>query len=548
MKFLALSSQFQHLPLAAKCAQNKLVGLQDLWTPGVFQCSNTKVLDEFGAVVDIDLAPHVIDRLCRRFFYLTFDWHIWPTHINMACKGKAESLPVTIFLPRTNNRFIRIPLHLLDVTQYLIENDTVTFDHFFMIQVHPDGPNRVSHNDNAPWVLLDKVQYKALFHILAYELQSEFIGKLVKKELTHTLHNCCMWVQQGAKPTKLSVNEHYQKFSACVNLLDMAIPFICNLPSTYFDSLDQDLKAIIESKGYELPPTMSNNTLQLTQLQELWYKAVLAEKDMATQMSLVLRACQVYGSGPPTQTFHICTAEDHSIPTGPTHPMYNTLDFLPPVFPASTYPTTDFPHHAFQHCFHVYHSIAETALQEAYGKQCNQVQCYGCAEVYPEDCFHQFLECPWRNDPRVQQAALPKLEQFLQWKHHRQPIRRDDEGLSLEQQIVTWKRDGFQSQAVANFIYSMAAAHTTTDHDQIQWDFWCISSDALYATKDHQHLSTQDPSNVLTFAVQAMSKEFCGHITASTKKARFTPTHDLCSHLQTPYITDSLHEQRKQPT
>ena len=34
-KFLALSSRFQHLPLAAKHTQNKLIGLQDLRTPAV---------------------------------------------------------------------------------------------------------------------------------------------------------------------------------------------------------------------------------------------------------------------------------------------------------------------------------------------------------------------------------------------------------------------------------------------------------------------------------------------------------------------------------
>ena len=62
-KFLALSSCFQHLPLAAKHAQNKMLGLQDLCTPGVFHFSATRVLDIDCTVVNVDLAPHMIDNL-----------------------------------------------------------------------------------------------------------------------------------------------------------------------------------------------------------------------------------------------------------------------------------------------------------------------------------------------------------------------------------------------------------------------------------------------------------------------------------------------------
>lgn len=47
-KSLALLSQVQHLPLTAKWAQNKTLGLQDLHLPGVFHFTNTKVLDEDG--------------------------------------------------------------------------------------------------------------------------------------------------------------------------------------------------------------------------------------------------------------------------------------------------------------------------------------------------------------------------------------------------------------------------------------------------------------------------------------------------------------------
>ena len=73
----------------------------------------------------------------------------------------------------------------------------------------------------------------------------------------------------------------------------------------YFDTLDQDLKSILESKGYKLPDTTTTNAAQLIQLQELCNKAVMEEKDIAMQMNLVLRVCDTFSPGQPAQAFNI---------------------------------------------------------------------------------------------------------------------------------------------------------------------------------------------------------------------------------------------------
>ena len=84
-----------------------------------------------------------------------------------------------------------------------------------------------------------------MFDMLAIEWQRDLVAKLVKKDLSNMLCKCGIWAQIGNKPVKFCVAEHYQH-SACANLLGMAVPFLCNLPSMYFDTFDCDLKDTVQ--------------------------------------------------------------------------------------------------------------------------------------------------------------------------------------------------------------------------------------------------------------------------------------------------------------
>jgi len=110
---------------------------------------------------------------------------------------------------------------------------------------------------------LDTIMVEAMFDLLAAKLpQWEFIaGKLVCKDLSKLLQDCNMLVQVGNQATKLSVAEHYQKFSTCINLLDKMPLYPHNLPATYFDTLDKALQAMIK-QSHELPNTNSSNMEQ----------------------------------------------------------------------------------------------------------------------------------------------------------------------------------------------------------------------------------------------------------------------------------------------
>ena len=386
----------------------------------------------------------------------------------------------------------------------------------------------------APREFLDKIKYEALFHLLAAELQTEFVGKLLRKDLMQSLRNCKMWVQQGAKAVKLNVTEHYVKFANCVSLLDMAVPFACNLPATYFDTLDSNLKARIESNKYELPDTTALNAQQLTQLQELRDHAVAAEKDIQSQFDIALLATNRYPVNAQAAAYpaaFMTTLPDTRAPVFTLAPADTTSQMLswPPAEHQGIYQPSSPVNLAFQHCAAVYHSIAETALRDAYGEQSYQVRCYGCEELYPEDCFHRFLACPHCHDPRVQQAALPKLEQFLQCKHHCRQPKCDEGGMTLEQRVAAWKKDGFRSAAVANFVHSMAATTSLADRDRLQQEFRTVASDALFSDKDTQRqLSQETMETIPSFPVQPVSQDFRQQVSPpvgnSTKRTRWHPS------------------------
>ena len=88
-KHLALSSRFMHLPLAATWATQKLISLDELWTPGVFHVINTKVLDDIEQLVNIVLQLDLTAGLsCLHCKYLSFHcWAVHPTQLHPACTG-----------------------------------------------------------------------------------------------------------------------------------------------------------------------------------------------------------------------------------------------------------------------------------------------------------------------------------------------------------------------------------------------------------------------------------------------------------------------------
>ena len=134
-KYLALSSRFQHLPLAVARAQCHLVGLNQLGTPGIFHFTNTKVLDANGQVVQLYQDPAAQDQLRVQCRYLMFDWHMRPQHINPHCTGPPRTLNVALELPTTPNGYMGNLLLLTDAGEYLRNNDTVTPTQFFCLRV-----------------------------------------------------------------------------------------------------------------------------------------------------------------------------------------------------------------------------------------------------------------------------------------------------------------------------------------------------------------------------------------------------------------------------
>jgi len=101
---------------------------------------------------------------------------------------------------------------------------TITVKQLFCYSVHPTGPNHVLKDTVKLSMFLDTIQYGALLDLLAVELQMEFAGKLVKKDLTKLLNDCKQLNQQGNPTIKLSIAKHYQMFSTCIDLLNQMTP------------------------------------------------------------------------------------------------------------------------------------------------------------------------------------------------------------------------------------------------------------------------------------------------------------------------------------
>jgi hypothetical protein len=80
----------------------------------------------------------------------------------------------------------------------------------------------------------------------------------------------------------------------------------------------------------------------------------------------------------------------------------------------------------FMQLYEVYarcnHSVAEGALFQAQHPEAGLFdtdECWGCADLFPNDCFHQLRVCPHREDPHVQARALPFLKELT--KRQRRP-------------------------------------------------------------------------------------------------------------------------------
>jgi hypothetical protein len=116
-------------------------------------------------------------------------------------------------------------------------------------------------------------------------------------------------------------------------------------------------------------------------------------------------------------------------------------------------------------------SVAEGDLFKAHNPDAGLFdtdKCWGCADLFPNDCFHQLRVCPHREYPRVCTRALPILKELAKRQRHPRQLRQSRNCMTLDQRISKWEDKGFSSEAVAHFCYCMAAASNAGECDRLQ--------------------------------------------------------------------------------
>ena len=438
----ALESRFS-FPLARQ-RTNGIINVIDTdllqaRTSTIFNISDTRVLNRHGGPIPLPLGLPVqqtqIDFIETNAVYVAFDLEVDPKRIDTLCTGPKEFFAAAFRIPRDANRST-VPLeHLLHAYNYIdyARDHDIELSWDTLLSVEPSrvagGNARVSkkHIKDA----YDQMKNRAYFNVVVDQLRAEYVGKAAPSDISSKLRRIRQWMPSpsGGPPTKLSVVEYAKAYADVVDMFDHDVPFPFNIVEGLFMGFDQHIKKDLEANGYVPATQYTTNANQLTGLQKLRDDAVLAENRVKATASIAASAISrtnatqahtyVTQPNPPNDPSNEFPPD---LPPGLTSTYYNTptvhysnptfdpLDATDPFSLNHSPPET----HGEQYAVHL--SVAEQALRTANGGPPDPMKCFGCEDIFPDDCFHNFRECKRRNDPRVHGAAIPKIQRMIEFQ------------------------------------------------------------------------------------------------------------------------------------
>jgi hypothetical protein len=375
------------------------------------------------------------------------------------------------------------------------------------------GGNTIPFISHSCEYFFSTIKHNMLIDILEEQLRIKFIGKVVKKDLAGWLRDCRQLGMSNKGDTVISVNEYYNEFGKMLNSVVDCVAYTCNAAGMFYTSLATDIDIQVKAGGYLSPEVFTSNNAQVQELRALRDLAVNAELEVATIVGI-----SKHDNGVSMNSYHTqCMAlsprpvdsyDSHSssIPV-----MYATLalantfppspGFVPPplyheqtVFQCKTHRYVK-----FIQLYEVYakcnHSVAECALFQAYNSDdglFNTDKRWGCADFFPNDCFHQLWVYPHREYTRVRARALPFLRELTKRQIHPCQLRQPHNRMTLDQRISKWEGKGFRSEAVARCCYRMAKSSNVGECDHLQQEFRKCRVVSMKSDKDDQKASQKN--------------------------------------------------------
>ena len=199
----------------------------------------------------------------------------------------------------------------------------------------------------------------------------------------------------------------------------------------FYMNLSPDLRNQVKVRGYMPPESFTTNDSQVKDLRVLRDLALKAELEVATIVGISRKANGMavntvrfqdqetrtpdcYDWNPSAApVMNISPSMARAFPPPPCFsppPLYHDH----PVFSVKTFKDGKFAelYETYARCNR---SVAENSLFKAHNPEAGVFdveKCWGCAKLYPNDCFHQLWVCPHREDPRVCARALPFLKEL----------------------------------------------------------------------------------------------------------------------------------------
>lgn len=262
--------------------------------------------------------------------------------------------------------------------------------------------------------------------------------------MTHgDLQSCKQWRSDTPRPHMDPVETFYLRFTERVTLLDRRQPYPLALAATFFQNLGAYLKDQLTADGYIVPTAATNNTDQLAQLLELKTRAIQAEHRLNLTIKLSNRGGRItsrtnamVASVPPIGMVSDASVSSAASAAGPMRP--------PDVY---------------QRELNVFLSSAEEALRNAIEPR-QQLKCFGCQDLYPQDCSHRYADCPRRDDPEVRRAAIPHLRRFRERWQQRRLTSANAATIDLQECVDKWEEKGFPNKKWAQHLVTLAHPDT----------------------------------------------------------------------------------------